>query len=303
VPASCSSEKTPGRPHAPAPATPTWPQAFSAGSVSPGDLPQKPREGPLVVLAHGIGDSRHSYRFVAPALAAAGYRVANVDIRGCGDSSLGWDGYSRTDIAGDLLALVRHLGGPAAIIGQSISGGAATIAAATAPDLITGVIELAPFTRAQPIDLGGLVRVKRFRAGYTLMAQVMIRGSLPAWKKYLNVAYPAKPADWDGELARIEARLSEPGRRKALQAMCKASPGDAGAQLSHVACPVLVIEGSLDPDWADPRAEGERIITGLPRGLGELVVIEGAGHYLHAQTPEKVVALALPFLARTLAHA
>ena len=104
-------------------------------------------QGPLVVLAHGIGDSRHSYRFLAPALAAAGYRVANVDIRGCGDSSLGWDGYSRTDIAGDLVAVVRHLGGPAVIIGQSISGGAATIAAATAPEVITGVIELAPFTR------------------------------------------------------------------------------------------------------------------------------------------------------------
>ena len=29
-------------------------------------------QGPLVVLAHGIGDSRHSYRFLAPALAAAG---------------------------------------------------------------------------------------------------------------------------------------------------------------------------------------------------------------------------------------
>ena len=122
-------------------------------------------EGPLVVLAHGMGDSRHSYRFVAPALVAAGYRVANVDIRGCGDSSLGWDGYSRTDIAGDLVALVRHLGGPAVIIGQSISGGAATIAAATAPDLITGVVELAPFTRKQSIDLGGLMRVKRYRTG------------------------------------------------------------------------------------------------------------------------------------------
>src|SRR6516164_6444673 len=110
-------------------------------------------EGPLVVLAHGIGDSRHSYRFVAPALAAEGYRVANVDIRGCGESSLGWDGYSRTDIAGDLVALVRRLGGPAVIVGQSISGGAATIAAATTPDLVSGVIELAPFTRKQPVDL------------------------------------------------------------------------------------------------------------------------------------------------------
>jgi hypothetical protein len=57
--------------------------------------------------------------------------------------------------------------------------------------VITGLIELAPFTRKQPIDLGGLARVKRFRAGYTQLAQVMIRGSLPAWKKYLDVAYPA----------------------------------------------------------------------------------------------------------------
>jgi pimeloyl-ACP methyl ester carboxylesterase len=260
-------------------------------------------EGPLVVLAHGIGDSRHSYRFLAPALAAAGYRVANVDIRGCGDSSLGWDGYSRTDIAGDLIAVARHLGGPAVIIGQSISGGAATIAAATAPELITGVIELAPFTRAQPFDLGGLMRVKRYRGGYFQLAQVLLRGSLPSWKKYLDLAYPVKPADWGGELARIEAKLTEPGRMKVLQAMCKASPGDAGAQLSNVACPVLVVEGSLDPDWADPRAEGQKIIADLPAGLGELAVIEGAGHYPHAQTPDELLALALPFLAKALAHA
>src|SRR3954470_9715805 len=134
-------------------------------------------DGPLVVLAHGIGDSRHSYRFLAPALAAQGYRVANVDIRGCGDSSLGWDGYSRTDIAGDLVAVVRHLGGPAVIIGQSISGGAATIAAATAPEVINGVIELAPFTRKQSTSLGGLLRVKRYRVGATRLGMVMALGS------------------------------------------------------------------------------------------------------------------------------
>ncbi|MEV4118752.1 alpha/beta hydrolase [Micromonospora sp. NPDC049645] len=260
-------------------------------------------QGPLVVLAHGMGDSRHSYRFVAPALAAAGYRVANVDIRGCGDSSLGWDGYGRTDIAADLVAVVRHLGGPAVIIGQSISGGAATIAAATAPEVIAGVIELAPFTREQSVDLAGLVRVKRFRAGYLQLAQVLVRGRLANWKKYLDVAFPSKPADWHSELARIEAKMSEPGRMKVLQAMAKTSPSDAGRQLPNVACPVLVIEGSADPDWADPRAEGERIIADLSPGLGELAVIEGAGHYPHTQTPDEVLALALPFLARTLPHA
>jgi pimeloyl-ACP methyl ester carboxylesterase len=226
-----------------------------------------------------------------------------MDIRGCGDSSLGWDGYSRTDIAGDMIALVRQLGGPAVIIGQSISGGAATIAAATAPDLITGIVELAPFTRKQPMDLGGLLRSKRFRAGYIRMGLTMFMGSMNAWKKYLDLAYPTKPADWDDELARIEAKLGEPGRMKALQAMCQANPGDAGAQLSNVECPVLVIEGSADPDWADPRAEGKKIVADLSAGLGELVVLDGVGHYPHAQTPDQVLALTLPFLARTLARA
>jgi pimeloyl-ACP methyl ester carboxylesterase len=260
-------------------------------------------KGPLVVLAHGMGDSRHSYRFVAPALVAAGYRVANVDIRGCGDSSLGWDSYSRTDIAGDLVALVRHLGGPAVIIGQSISGGAATIAAATAPDLINGLIELAPFTRKQSIALGGLFRVRRYRAGSTHLGMTMALGSLSSWKKYLDLAYPTKPVDWDVELARIEAKMTEPGRMKALQDMCKSDPGDAGTKLPHVKCPVLIVEGSLDPDWADPRGEGEKIIADLRPGLGELVVLEGAGHYPHAQTPKDLVALILPFLIKTSARA
>jgi pimeloyl-ACP methyl ester carboxylesterase len=256
--------------------------------------------GPLVVLAHGIGDSRHSYRFVVPGLVAAGYRVANLDIRGCGDSSLGWDGYSRTDIGGDLVALVRHLGGPAVIIGQSISGGAATIAAATAPELITGVIELAPFTRKQSVPLGALMTVKRYRTGSMRLLRTMLFGSLTSWLKYLDLAMPVKPADWDVEIARIEAKMSEPGRMKALQAMTKANPADAGDQLAHVACPVLVVEGSQDPDWPDPAAEGAKIVADLPDGLGELVVLDGVGHYPHTQTPDRVLALALSFLGRVL---
>lgn len=258
-------------------------------------------EGPLVVLAHGMGDTRRSYRFLVPGLVAAGYRVANVDIRGCGESSVEWDGYSRTDIAGDLFALVRHLGGPAVVVGQSISGGAATIAAATAPELVVGVVELAPFTRKQPmLDVSGLLRSPRYRTGFTRLAQVLATGSLPAWTRYLDLAVPTKPADWDAEMARTVATMSEAGRMKVLQKMCQTSPVDAGAQLADVRCPVLVVEGSADPDWTDPRAEGERILADLPEGLGELAVIEGAGHYPHTETPDEVLALTLPFLARTL---
>jgi len=65
-----------------------------------------------------------------------------VDLRGCGESSAAWDGYSRTDIAGDLIALLDHLGGPAVLVGHSISGGAATIAAAREPSLVMAVVEL-----------------------------------------------------------------------------------------------------------------------------------------------------------------
>lgn len=256
-------------------------------------------EGPLVVLAHGMGDSRRAYRFMVPALVEAGYQVANVDIRGAGESGLDWDGYSRTDIAGDLVALIRHLGGPAVIVGQSISGGAATIAAATAPELVAGVIELAPFTRAQSYSLRSF-RNKGFRKGLTQLTKVMVFGSHSAWKKYLDLALPAKPADWADELAHIERTLREPGKMKVVQAMMKTDPADAGEQLANVTCPVLVIEGGADPDWADPRAEGELILRDLPDGLGELAVIDAAGHYPHTETPGEVMALAVPFLRKTL---
>ena len=43
-------------------------------------------DGPLVLLVPGMGDLRAAYRFLAPALREAGYRVACTDLRGHGDS-------------------------------------------------------------------------------------------------------------------------------------------------------------------------------------------------------------------------
>jgi pimeloyl-ACP methyl ester carboxylesterase len=257
-------------------------------------------EGPLVVLAHGMGDSRAAYRFVVPHLVAAGYRVAATDLRGCGESSVEWPAFTRTDIAGDLVALIRHLGGPAVLVGHSISGGAATIAAAQAPDLIAGVVELAPFTRKQSYKLGDL-RVKRFRQGMLRLLGAAMLGNVNMWKSYLDVAFPGvKPADWAEQLERIDAKMREPGRMKALQRMGQSAPVDAGARLGDVRCPALIVEGTLDPDWADPRAEGEAIVAAMPAGLGTVEMIDGAGHYPHTQFPDQVVALLLPFLARTV---
>ena len=253
--------------------------------------------GPLVVLAHGMGDSREAYRFVVPALVEAGYRVAAVDLRGCGESSAEWPSYSRTDIAGDLLALVRHLGGPAVLVGHSIAGGAVTIAAATAPELVTAVVELAPFTRKQSMSIGDL-RVASFRRGMVRLLGTTLLGSTTQWAKYLDVAYPGtKPADWDARMGEITAMLAEPGRMKALQGMGRTTPADAGAKLADVRCPVLVVQGSADPDWGAPQAEGEAIVADLPAGLGRLEMIDGAGHYPHVQFPAAVAAAVLTFLA------
>jgi pimeloyl-ACP methyl ester carboxylesterase len=259
--------------------------------------------GPLIVLAHGMGDSRAAYRAVIPQLVAAGYRVAAVDLRGCGESGVDWPAWSRTAIADDLLAVIRHLGGPAVLVGHSISGGAATIAAAQEPSLITAVVELAPFTRKQSIRLGDL-RVKRFRRGMLRLLGAGAFGSVPLWRSYLDVAYPGvKPVDWTERLGRIDSLLREPGRMKALQGMGRSAPTDAGAQLGNVRCPVLVVMGTLDPDWADPHAEGAAIIDALPSGLGRLEMIEGAGHYPHDQFPDQVVSLMLAFLRTDAARA
>jgi len=255
-------------------------------------------EGPLIVLSHGIGDRRQVFRFLAPELVRAGFRVAAADMRGHGESSMGdWKATSRTDVAGDLVALIRHLGGgPAVIVGHSLSGGAATIAAATAPDLVSGIVEVGPFTRKVQYSLGGLVRIGRYRRATLLLGGVLVARSLRMWMSYLDVAYPEKPADYDAYMTGLRAKLSEPGRMAEFLKTMKTSPADAGAALPRIACPALVIMGDEDPDWADPRAEADGIVAEMPAGLGAVAMIKGAGHYPHAQRADEVAGLTASFV-------
>ena len=258
--------------------------------------------GPLIVLAHGMGNQRTVYRHLAPLLVDAGYRVANLDIRGHGESSMGWtsqdgsEAISRTDIANDLLDLIRHLGGPAVIVGHSISGGAATIAAARAPELVSAVVEVNPFTKVQRIDFGALFTVRRYRRGLLRLAGTSMFKSLRIWERYLDVAYPIKPADYAEDMAAMAAKLREPGRMAEFMKTGKTTPADADAQLPNIKCPALIIMGGADPDFADPRAEGEAVIAKMPAGLGRLAMVEGSGHYPHAESADRVAALIMQFL-------
>src|SRR6202142_2217646 len=235
---------------------------------------------------------------MVPELVRAGFRVAAADLRGHGESSTGdWTSISRTDVAGDLVALIRHLGGgQAVIVGHSLSGGAATIAAATAPDLVSGIVEVGPFTRKVAYSLGGLVRVRRYRRGTLRMTGLLVLRSLNMWMGYLDVAYPEKPADYAAYMTALRAKLSEPGRMAEFLKTLKTSPADAGAALPRISCPALVIMGTEDPDWADPRAEAEGIVAAMPAGLGRLAMIKGAGHYPHAARADEVAALTTSFV-------
>src|ERR1035441_4531377 len=95
-------------------------------------------DGPLVVLVPGMGDLRSAYRFLAPALRDGGYRVACTDLRGHGDSDASFASYGDIETAGDIVALIEKLGGPAVVVGDSMGAGAAVYAAAGRPETIRG---------------------------------------------------------------------------------------------------------------------------------------------------------------------
>ena len=100
-----------------------------------------------MILVPGMGDLRTGYRFLAPALRAAGYRVACTDLRGHGDSDATFTSYGDQETAGDVIALIEELGGPAVVVGNSMGAGAAVIAAAERPELVSGLVLVGPFVR------------------------------------------------------------------------------------------------------------------------------------------------------------
>lgn len=250
--------------------------------------------GPLVVMAPGFGDFKEEYRFLAPKLAAAGYRAVTMDLRGHGQSSVGWEDHSCAALGGDMLALTAHLdAGPAILIGNSISGGAAAWAAAEAPDLVAGLVLIDPFARNVPISWW---KAALFKA---VMHTAFVGPWAPAaWAGYYASLYPTqKPADFADYKARLVASLREPGRMAALQAMMRTGREDVEPRLGAIRAPTLVVMGSRDPDFDDPAAEAATM-AGLVHG--KVAMIDGAGHYPHAEMPEVTAPAILAFLAETV---
>jgi len=242
--------------------------------------------GPLVICSPSLGDVRGEYRFLAPRLAAAGYRVVTMDLRGLGESSTDWDDFSVTGVGSDLVALARSLdAGPAVIIGESMSAGAAVWAAAEAPELFAALVLIGPFVRGETSTVGRLLYAGMFRRPW----------GAALWQWYYSTLYPTqKPADFAAYVAALRKNLQEPGRLEALHAMAVASKAASEQRLGRVQAPVLVLMGSKDPDFKDPHTEAQAVAASLK---AELHTIEGAGHYPHAEMPDVAAPHILQFLA------
>jgi len=94
-------------------------------------------EGPDVVLIHGLFCNIAFWWFrVAPKLAER-CRVTALDLRGHGFSAMSDEGYRTVDLAGDVVALMDHLGiRDAHVIGHSFGGAVALAAAVLGADRI-----------------------------------------------------------------------------------------------------------------------------------------------------------------------
>ncbi|MCC6436835.1 MAG: alpha/beta hydrolase [Acidimicrobiales bacterium] len=80
--------------------------------------------GPLVLLLHGGGQTRHAWKGAGETLGAAGYHAVALDARGHGDSDWSPDSvYGPDRMIGDLVAVVEQLGRRPVLVGASMGGG------------------------------------------------------------------------------------------------------------------------------------------------------------------------------------
>jgi len=101
-------------------------------------------KAPLVVLLHDFGQFWWAWRGVIPALTAAGYRVAALDLRGVAASDKPPHGYDVPTRTRDVAAVIRSLGHDrAVVVGHGTGGEIAWAMGALQPAITSRVAALA----------------------------------------------------------------------------------------------------------------------------------------------------------------
>ena len=276
-----------------------------------------PADGPPVLLLHGFPDNRHLWRHQVTALADAGHRVLAPDLRGFGDSDRpdGVDAYALPLLVTDLVGLLDHLGVErTAVVGHDWGAVLAWAFTSAHPDRVDRLVAVSVGHPAARAAAGIEQQVK---GAYILgfLVPGLAERTLPRrdwW--WLRRAWGAATSDGHPDLARQVADLSRPGALTAALSWYRANirpprvplPGPVRRRLPRpaapqrprtprhpVTCPVMGVWSTGDPVLTEAQMTGSaRHVAGPWR----YERVEGAGHWVPVEAPERLSELLVDFL-------
>jgi pimeloyl-ACP methyl ester carboxylesterase len=253
-------------------------------------------EGPAVVLLHGFPDSGRLWRHQVPALSAAGFEVIVPDLRGYGRSDKPPEpqDYAMRLLVGDVLAVMAAAGAERAHVVGHDWGAAISWALATwAPERVERLVALSVGHPAALRDAGYEQRQKSW---YMLLFQ--FPGVAEEW---LSADDWAHFRAWSGhpDCEQVIADLDRDGSLTPGLNYYRANvPAESyirpAPQLPPVQAATMGVWSSRDIALTEAQMLGSAAHVVGPWRYERL---EGAGHWMQLEAPEKVNRLLLDFLA------
>lgn len=116
---------------------------------------------PTILMLHGGGQNRHSWKNTSQILADRGFRVVAVDTRGHGDSDRAPEAdYALESLTGDVLHVIDDIGTPVVLIGASMGGlTGIMVADAAGPEKVTKLVLVDVVPR---FEKSGSARIRDF---------------------------------------------------------------------------------------------------------------------------------------------
>jgi pimeloyl-ACP methyl ester carboxylesterase len=239
--------------------------------------------GPAVVLVHGLGGSQRSWGDVVPLLARSA-RVFAPDLRGCGGSTRGSADWTLAQAAGDLEAMAHALGLDRYVaVGHSLGGVVVEELIVRRPPEVAGAVLISTSSRLS----------EKATANWLRLAEIVEARGLSDSPAAAARGYSEEFAAAHEDVVAEHARLSAATDRSVYAAQARAASSyDYTEGLAGVACPVLVLQGLADR--LTPPGGSVLLHRALPPNA-RLEMIEGAGHNLPIEMPDRVAALVLDF--------
>ena len=255
--------------------------------------------GRPIVLAHGGGQTRHSWGATAAALAAAGHRVLSIDLRGHGDSSWAPDGeYSMADFVADHLAVIDWIGGPVAWVGASLGGSSGLMAVESAPDQFCALV-LVDITPAPA--RAGVDRILRFMAETSKSGFADLDEAADAVAAYQP--HRSRPKDTSGLAKNLrqgdDGRWRwhwDPGFVTSPRSMTntRGHHGDGMQAARGLALPTMLVRGRLSDLVTE--TEVSSFLAAVPHA--EYVDVADAAHMIAGDKNDAFMAAVLDFVTR-----